>query len=499
MHRSALAALAALAVSAGAGCPGGEVVSPALGSASLATSSAESTGAAGGEGAGSSGAGGGSAVDVAWLHRWGGKGTDERIAALIAEPDDAVVVAGSIGAFDRVESTLVSVDEEDLLLARFDASGEVVLARAIGGFGHDAPRAMVRRHDGSLVLLGVFATTLDELEPPLVAFGPPAPFVAAFDADFEGRWGVAFLGASTGRGQVAMAVEDDGGVFVAGTFREVLAVGDTELVSDDGVDGFVAHLAPEGALGWVLRLEGDRADHLEIGAAVAVDDGVLVATQLEGILVVDGVPILENRGARRPALVHVDADGRVVSTVLLEGEGAASVGRMVRRSGGLLLSLALGGTLLAGEGAIEAAGDGDVTLAWTDRDGVPAFARTWGDRMPQGVGGLVVDGDGTIALGGTFQGAIDLGDGVHKASTGRADGLIAELDAEGRALRSFTAHDPPVEEGTRAGAQSVSAIARLTGGDLVVAGGFTSRVALGDQTEEARGGLDAWIARVARR
>lgn len=490
---------AAAALGGLAACTGEERLAPVPPPSTSSTSAASAgSGAGGGWSAGPTDPGT-SGLDVRWAHRWGGRRTDERVMAVVAEPDDAVVIAGTIGAFDGVEPTLVTADEDDVLLVRYDGDGAVAGTRVLGSFGHDAPRSLARRGDGSLVVTGVFGTVLDEVDPALVAYGGLSVFIMALDVDLTPQWGAAILGADVGRGQIASAVTGDGAVVVAGTWSRVLAVADTIVVNDGETDGFVARFDEDGALSWVTLLDGDGTSHLEIGAAVAVEGAVVVGAQLEGTLALGGRAIAESAGAPRPVLVRVDAHGALVSTSVLRGTGSASVGRMVRHDEGLVATLALGGTLVLPDTVLEAAGEGDATLVWLDADDRPASARTWGDRRSQGIAALDRDAGGHLLAGGSFLGALDLGLGAHKAPDGRPDGFVAELSPDGVALRSFVVGDPDGSEGTRTGSQSVAGVAWLGDGGLVAAGSFTGALRIGDVELDARGDLDGWVARVAPR
>lgn len=476
-------------------CSGEEQLAPVV--APTSSSSAASTGAGGWSGGGLRPDDDDGPLEVRWAERWGGKRTDERVAGVVAEPDDAVVVAGTLGAFDGVDPTLVSADEDDVLLVRYGAEGEVLDTRVLGSFGHDAPRFLARRGDGSLVVSGVFATVLDEVDPPLVAYGGLSVFTMTLDVDLAPRWGAAILGADVGRGQIASAVTDDGGVTLAGTWSTVVSIADVIAVNDGETDGFVARFTEDGRLAWIRLLDGDDASHLEIGAAVgAGDDEVVIAAQLEGTLAVDGAPVAESAGATRPVLLRIDRDGALVRATTLRGTGGASIGRMVRAGDGLVATVALGGTLDLPDGPLRAAGEGDATLVWLDRADRPTTGWTWGDRRAQSIATLDRAADGRLLAGGSFQGAIDFGLGAHRAPDGRPDGFVLELSPEGRPLRSFAVGDPARGEGERPGSQSVGGAVWLSDGGLVATGSFTGALRVGDVELDARGDLDGWIARV---
>ncbi len=465
------------------------------------------TGAGGGTGSSSAstGTGEGAAppvpdgdVSVAWGVRWGAKATDERMGQILVDDDDSVVVAGSIGTFDAVEPALAAVDELDVLLARFDGEGQVLDARTIGGFGSDAPRALVRRPDGSLLVAGTFAEVLDEIDPPLIAFGGPTPFVAAFSSDLDSLWGIALLGAATGQGQLALAGLEDGGAGVAGSFHETMTIGERVLDATGPSDGFVARLGEDGSLSWVQQLGGPGVLHLEIGAAAALGDGLVVAVQLEGVLARGEVELARSEGQRRPVVVRFDRDGNIVAATLLGGRGDAGVPRLSARSGGLLLSVAHDGTFDLPDGELVSAGEGDAALLWTDDDGAPLFGARWGNERAQGIGSLLVEPGGGVLAGGSFQGAIDFGGGPHKAPDGRPDGFAVELTATGEPTRSLVVADGNVAEGDGTGNQVVSGVARFSNGDLAVGGTFSKSLRLGPLELEAKGDLDSFLVRVER-
>src|SRR5690606_34605248 len=123
-------------------------------------------------------------VEVVWAQQFGGRGTDER-ATSVALTEGGALLLATIGAFELVEPTVRTVDEEDVLLARLTDDGEVTAARRLGGAGNDSPRALAQAADGGAFVLGTFALALEELDPPLVTYGGQTPFLARFAPDLE--------------------------------------------------------------------------------------------------------------------------------------------------------------------------------------------------------------------------------------------------------------------------------------------------------------------------
>ncbi len=477
-----------------AGCTGDVDDAPAAAASTTGEADAASTTGPSGTGAGLPTG----TPHVAWIVRWGAKGTDEKITGVVALPDDEVVVTGTIGTFDVEDASLVSVDAEDIVLARFDAAGGLVASRTLGGPSQNGSRALARRADGTFAMLGVFGDTFAAFEPALETFGGPAVFVGAFDADFATLWGRAFVGAATGRGQLTMTTTDGGDVVVAGTFHDTLITEDDVVVATGPSDAYVARLTPDGELNWMVNLGGPEIEHLELGASTAVGDDVVIAGQLRGTLRTRaGSELAHSSDAVRAFLMRLDGRGAITAFRLLESTGSAAITRLVKRRGGLLAAMAHGGAIVTPAGDVVSAGEGDATLLWLDGAGAPLFGKTWGDARAQQIASLDVAPDDAIVAGGSFLGTIDFGDGFHRTDDGRPDGFAVRLSPGGVALETVVAGDVPPEEGHKTASQGTSGTAWLSDGGIVAGGSFSGTMQLGDAVAKSAGDLDAFVARLA--
>jgi hypothetical protein len=151
--------------------------------------------------------------------------------------------------FDPSASTanVATIGSNDIFLAKYDASGNYVYAKGIGGTGDD--RGMDIAIDGSdnLYITGNFSTTAD-FDPSastasLVSAGGTDVFVAKYDASGNYVYARALGGTAADLGN-AIAVDDDGNTYITGSFS---ATADFEpgsstrnLISVSGTDFFVA-------------------------------------------------------------------------------------------------------------------------------------------------------------------------------------------------------------------------------------------------------------------
>ncbi len=206
---------------------------------------------------------------LVWVRGLPATRTDEG-SALLALPDGSLLVAGHFGRpvmFDAV--SLAPDGASDAFLARLDPSGTVVWAVRAGGEGTDAATALAQLPDGTVLLAGHFERTAtfgrgEDTEQRLRSAGDADVFLARYDLD--GR----FLAATRAGGAgfdagFALAVDDDGGVVLAGSFEDRATFGEddpmeTTLVSAGDKDLFLARYDREGKLAWATMAGGPAYD-----------------------------------------------------------------------------------------------------------------------------------------------------------------------------------------------------------------------------------------------
>ena len=166
-------------------------------------------------------------------------------------------------------------------MAKIDAAGHLVFATQLHDEGGTETRgtALAVGPDGDVYVTGLVEGQQIDARPTGEGGSLETAFVARLDAAGAPRW-VRHL-ASTGHARgTAVALADDGRVYVAGRFEGALLVGEDTLRSSGGTDAFVAGLDPDGSPRWVTSFGGpgyDDARALAVGAgqvlaALVVDD-----------------------------------------------------------------------------------------------------------------------------------------------------------------------------------------------------------------------------------
>ena len=215
-----------------------------------------------------------------------------------------------------------------------------------------------------------------------------------------------------------VAVDDQDGVYVAGTFSGTLGAGESAL-STTGTEAFLVKLDSDGNIVYARAL-GEAAD----GAveSLAVDSGHHVAISGPGL-----------------GTVKLDENGDVLWQKAFSGKLRFDSAQ------NLLLSGELVGTLDFGAGTLTSRGGSDILLLKLAPDGTPLFARSFGDAGAlQRAEAIAVDAEDNVVIAGTFDGRIDFGVGALELTPAQCsadawcvtDGFVAKLDPQGQAIWS---------------------------------------------------------------
>ncbi len=250
---------------------------------------------------------------------------------------------------------------------------------------------------------------------------------------------------------LALAVDTNGDIVVAGRFRGVLDLGGGPLTSAFGDDVFVAKLDRDGTHLWSKRFGDDGTfGSLEYATGVALDaaGGVYLTGAFSspwgGGNITFGadthrMPAGKNAGGM--FLAKLDRNGTPVwSKGFHDSTPYFSVGMAVTVDalGRVVMSGTVGGPLDFGGGILD--GYNGAFVAAFDGDGKHVFSRSFAHPgAPQAVWKHVVDDAGHIFVAGTFQGSIDVasaadpdpGPGHLVSPNAYQTAFVAKLDRDG--------------------------------------------------------------------
>lgn len=372
----------------------------------------------------------GKCVDfLAWAAGYGDS-EKQTITSIAVDDDGNVVATGAFdGSFDFGGPALASTGGRDVFLAKLDKDGERLWEKRFGDatWASQTGTGVAVDADGNVVVVGDFSDTLWFGGPTLTSAGPADIFVAKFNPAGNHIWSRAFGDPASQRAK-AVACDQEGNVIVAGDFEGTINFGDGTLVTKGYDDVFVAKFTPGGTLLWSIQFGADSAQGV---AGVAVSKtGDIALTGSFANSVSFGGATLDAQGFDAFVVVLDPGGSHRWSRNLGDAEVQQGLSVGFDPSGNVVIGGDLKGAIDFGDEVLESAGDEDAFAAKFDPQGTYLWGRRIGGTSPDGNTKVTVDAAGSVVLTSTFGGTVDAGGGPLE-SAGNADILVVKLDPAG--------------------------------------------------------------------
>jgi hypothetical protein len=385
-------------------------------------------------------------LEWTWADRFGGRGRDAPRAVATAAGGQVYSVGQLAHARDPSErSWSGNAARELMFLARHGRDGRREWILRFGGSPVDEPRAVAVAPDGTVLVAGLFAGELGFGAPgglPAIApVGGADAFLLGIDGSGTPRWALCWGGKYADAAR-ALAVDDGGNVYLAGTFQLTAdfdpGAGRALMTSAGRSDVFVLKLDPERRLVWARQLGGEGADEVT-ALAVAADGTVYLGGATAGRWA--------DEGAEEGGSASADAVPTVFVVALAPDGTRRWRRRFVSDRAVALAGLATGddGAIYAGgsfQGALRSAGPialanpagWDLFVARLAANGELVWMRDVGVDSEQSLTAQALTT--TVAgplLAGWFQGSVDFDPGPASAplQAETTAGFLLALDADG--------------------------------------------------------------------
>ncbi|HWM84877.1 MAG TPA: hypothetical protein VNO33_03540 [Kofleriaceae bacterium] len=313
-------------------------------------------------------------------------------------------------------------------------SGKPTWAVRLGGIAAESGRAVAVDARGNVYLAGLFRGTVDFGGGARFTAGRADGFLARFGADGALRWARQLGGVNDDIAD-ALAIDPQGNAVVAGSFSDKLSVGDGTLESEGADDLFVAVFDPEGRRRWARRMGGVDVDAAD-GVAVDRRGAIAVVGVYAGYIALGGEHELVGSGQSDILLVVMEPDGTVRWAKGWASPGADE-GRAVGfdEKGNLYVLVEFSRAVDFGGGPLESVGNRDLGLIKLDPTGRHLWSRSFGSNLDELGVSLAVDPAGSVIITGSFDDALDFGDGPMRTA-GRSDVFIAKFAPDGNLMWS---------------------------------------------------------------
>jgi hypothetical protein len=231
--------------------------------------------------------------DAAGNHIWSKRFGDAayQLAWSVAiDPWGNVVAAGTFsGTVDFGGGLLASAGGDDIFVAKFDAAGNHIWSNRFGEGDHQDCQWVEMDPSGNIIVTGYFEGTVD-FGGGVMSANDMDVFVAKFDPAGSHVWSHRFglNGLQTGKG---VATDGSGNVFVMGDIWDGgIDFGGGPITNVDGRDGFLAHFDSTGAHVWSFGF-GEILDASPQGIAVNHESRVAITGFFRGNVYLGGMTL----------------------------------------------------------------------------------------------------------------------------------------------------------------------------------------------------------------
>lgn len=341
---------------------------------------------------------------------------------IVGELDGAARAGGPGGP-------LLTSEQLDLFVAKYDSQGRHLWSRALGGAGAQVGQRIAIASDDDLVVCGEYAGATNFGGGPLTPRGDWDVFVTKLSrSDGAHRWSLGFGATSTDlcRGLVASA---DGRVAVFGGFTGNLTINGAPIAVGGGRDVFAVGLSPNGSVQWSQGLGGSGHD-LVLNATYASQGDLLIVGSFEDDIVL-GPRTLHSQAANDGFIARLSFAGQVLWATSVSGARLEDVKSVTAVGEHVLVSGVVDGPAMIGDVRLSppAQNQTDIFVATLRYgDGVALAGTTYGGLGVDGVTADTVVAQGTVILTGQFLSqSMDFGVGVVTNTSDGSDAYLARV------------------------------------------------------------------------
>jgi len=337
-------------------------------------------------------------------------------------------------------ATLTSAGGDDVFLAKYDAGGNPLWAKSIGGSGAESGNGVAADGAGNVYITGSFSGTVD--------FNPGAGavtltsaggdvFLAKYDTAGNFIWARKMGGSGTDEGK-AIALDTAGNIYITGYFSNTADFGGTVTLVATGTnnnDIFITKYDTAGNCVWAKGIGGANTDH---GNSIAVNRSgdVFITGSFGGAVDFNpgsGTATLTSIGSSDAFAAEYDGNGNYLWARNMGGNGSDITGYGIAADGG-------GNAYVTGvftadadfnpgtaPAVLTSEGVYDVFLVKYDPAGNYVWARNVGGSDDDWGMDIATDESGYVYITGMFPGSVDFDPGADTAFL-RTSGSFFDYD-----------------------------------------------------------------------
>ena len=346
-------------------------------------------------------------------------------------------------------TNLVSSGGNDIFITKFDANGNLIWAKSIGGTSADISYGIALDATGNVFTTGYFGGSAD-FDPGigiqnLTSAGSFDIFICKIDSNGDYVWAKSIGGASNDAA-LGIKLDSNTNIYLVGYFGSTTidfdpSVGVANLTNNGSGDGFVSKFDTNGNYIWAKTIGGtsiDQATTLNIDASA----NIYIVGYFSGT--VDFDPSVNT--ANMTSGVSMDffickfnTNGEYVWAKKFESATAKSGSAVgIDNNGNTYIAGTFAGTVdfdpSASTANLTSNGGNDNFICKLNANGEYVWVKSFGGTGAETVSGITFDSDNNIYSTGSFTGTVDFDPSTNtdaKVSNGNTDIFINKLDVDG--------------------------------------------------------------------
>lgn len=407
-----------------------------------------------------------SAGTVQWVRKAGGSYDDVALGLATNDAGDVYVTGYFYSPlFATATQTLSSAGAGDLFVIKYDASGNELWARSIGGSNDESGNGIACDRDGHVIVTGYFLSgVLTAGSYSLQNAGGEDLLLLKLDADGNVIWAKSANSAGSDHGN-GVGCDNSGNIYLTGTYAGCLSSSNDTIWSTGGNDAFVAQYDPQGNCAWMRSVGGDFTDS-GYGVTVHSPGRITVVGTSNSSSLVAGSFSLSNAGNFDLFVIHLSSTGNII--------WARQDGGVFDDTGYAIVSDETGNVFVTGHShspmvyfgadTLVNNGVGDVYVAAYSPDGSGSWLKQAGGSADDGSSGLAIDPWGNVLVSGYFLSPTVVASQCTLTNSGGEDLFLGRL-----AKHSVTTSDNrlSVQAGITAYPNPTSGTCYLTSGEPI--------------------------------
>lgn len=307
----------------------------------------------------------------------------------------------------------------DVFLAKLTTDGNHVWSKSFGDVNVQNARGLAVDTAGNVVIVGFFQNDINFGGMTLSTNGLYDMFVAKFDTGGTHQWSRRFGDMAADQRARAVTTDGTGNVYITGDVAGMIDVGGGAMTATAGQSAFVAKLDPQGNALWA-KLSGGTAMSKAIGNAISVGPtgDVAVGGNFRGDFDLGGTPVMNPGVDDAFVTVFTGAGAHTYTKTFGDSESQNVIAVAIAANNEVIAAGNFSGSMDFETGVpVTSAGSFDSYVVRLNSKGCPAWLRTFPGAMVQTTQGMALDPTtGGVALTGSFNGAVEFGQGMVTAS-----------------------------------------------------------------------------------